>query len=197
VPNKFKKEDLYIFKKSSTKNYKIFFDDTLINSWSIKDKLTYNISYGLPPQTVESHTKKKSIVVLNLLNNNSITTLYEYIKNEFKDAEIITNTQSMTYEEILNKLSEYHVCLEHETLINCLVAAYAGCHILSSLPPIPNIEGSFGISDYRTIFEKINNLITMSTESNQQKLLETYSFDLFSNQFIQCLYEIKKASPVS
>jgi len=196
VPHKFKKEDLYIFKRSSIKNYKIFFDDKIRDSWGIRDRLTYNLNYGLPPQIVESKSKKKSIVVLNLSNNSTISTLYQYIKNQFKDAEMITSTNSMTYEQILNKLAEYNVCLEHDTLINCLVAAYAGCHIISSLPSIPNIEGSFNIDDYRTVFQTINNLINTRTESNKQQLLETYSFDLFSTQFIQCLYEIKKVSPI-
>jgi len=195
LPSGFKKEDLYILKKSSTKNFKIFFDDTISDSWSIKDKLSYNISYGIPAiDNVSNNTvsHKKSIILLNLDNNNSINTLYQFIKNVFKDAEMITDISRMSYEDLVNKLSEYHTCLEHSSLINCLVAAYAGCFIITGLNPIDGVNGQFNIANYSSITDQIKASLMNNSTPDKNLLLDKYPFDLFSSKFTKCIKDIKK-----
>lgn len=196
LPSAFKKEDLYILKKSSTKNFKIFFDDVISSGWSIKDRLSYNINYGIPAVNTDlnnTSNHKKSIIVLNLDNNNSVDTLYQYIKNVYKDAEMITDISTITYEDLVNKLSEYHTCLEHSSLINCLVAAYAGCHLITSLSPIEGISGSFNITDYTSIIDQIKTSLIRNSSLDRSLFLDKYSFDLFSSKFTKCIKEIKKA----
>ena len=196
LPSKFKKEDLYILKKSSILNHKIFFHDTIQNSWSIKDKLSFNITYGLPNIPVKSITNKKSAIILNLNNNNNLNTLYQFIKNVFKDTEMITDISSFSYQQLVDKLSEFHICLENDSIINCLVAAYAGCHIVSTLPNIEDVSGSFNITDYSEVVDQIKGLISNIKESDKNILLNQYSFDRFSSQFIKCLKQIKKVPPL-
>jgi len=194
VPNKFKKEDLYILKQSCSQSYKIFFDNSIMDSWSIKDKFSYNVGYGIPEVNITSNiNNKKSLVIMNLSNNNNVTTLYQYLKNVLKDCEMITDISSLNYSELLNKLSGFHVFMDHDVLINCIVASYAGCHIITGLPSIPGVNGSFNTSDYRSIIENIKNIIPKSVESDKKILLDTYSFDKFSSKFIKCLRDIKKA----
>ena len=195
LPSSFKIDDLYILKKSSMKNFKIFFDDTISASWSIKDRLSYNISYGIPATNISPNNTgnhKKSIIVLNFDNNNSINTLYQYVKNVYKDAEMITDISTITYEDLVNRLSEYHTCLEHTSLINCLVAAYAGCHIITSLNPIEGVSGSFNIADYTSITDQIKTSLMNNSSSDKNLLLDKYSFDLFSSKFTKCIKDIKK-----
>ena len=161
IPNKFKKEDLYILKQSCAQSYKVFFDESISNSWSIKDRFSYSIGYGIPEETIlsDTNTNKKSIVIMNLNNNGNITTLYQFIKNVFKDCEMITDISSLKYSDLLNKLSCFHICLDHDTLINCIVASYAGCHIITSLPPIQGVHGTFNNMDYRPIMDLIRDII--------------------------------------
>jgi hypothetical protein len=197
LPNRFKKEDLYILKKSSILNHKIFFHDTIQNSWSIKDKLSFNIPYGLPNIPVKSIVHKKSVVILNLNNNNNLNTLYQYIKNIFKDVEMITDVSSFSYQELVDKLSEFHICLENDSIINCLVAAYAGCYIISTLPTLEDINGFFNIADYSHIIDKIKYLLSSDLKISEKNiLLDKYSFDRFSSLFIKCLKQIKKVPPL-
>ena len=196
LPSKFKKEDLYILKKSSALSHKIFFDHSIQSSWSIKDKLSFNIPYGLPNIPVKSVTNKKSVIILNLNNNNNLNTLYQFIQNVFKDAEMITDISSFGYQELVNKLSEFHICLENDSMINCLVSAYSGCYIISTLPPIEHINGSFNISDYSEIIDQIKGLIPNIKESDKKILLDTYPFDRFLSQFTKCLQQIKKVPPL-
>jgi hypothetical protein len=193
VPNRFKKEDLYILKQSCAQSYKIFFDNSISDSWSIKDRFSYNIGYGLPEINVSSDKNKKTIAIMNLNNNSNIATLYQYIKNVFKDSEMITDISSLKYSDLLNKLSGFHICLDHDTLINCIVASYAGCHIITSLSSIQGVNGSFNNMDYRSIMDLIRNIIPKVTESDKRVLLDAYSFDKFSSKFIKCLRDIKKA----
>ena len=197
LPSKFKKEDLYILKKSSVLNHKIFFHDTIQNSWLIKDKLSFSILYGIPSVPIESIAHKKSVVILNLNNNNSLNTLYQFIKNVYKDAEMITDISSFSYEELVDKLSEFHICLENDSIINCLVAAYSGCYIISTLPTIEDINGFFNITDYSQIIDQIKRLLSSSLKTSEKNiLLDKYSFDRFSSQFIKCLKQIKKVPPL-
>lgn len=197
LPSKFKKEDLYILKKSSILNHKIFFHDAIQHSWSIKDKLSFSISYGIPNVPVESIVHKKSVVILNLNNNNNLNTLYQFIKNIFKDAEMITDISSFSYQELINTLSGFHICLENDSIINCLIAAYAGCYIISTLPTIEDINGLFDIVDYSNIIDQIKYLLSSNIKtSDQQILLDKYPFDRFSSQFIKCLQQIKKVPPL-
>jgi len=197
LPSKFKKEDLYILKKSSALNHKIFFHNTIQHSWSIKDKLSFNILYGIPNAPVESVIHKKSVVILNLNNNNNLNTLYQFIKNIFKDAEMITDVSSFSYQELIDKLSGFYICLENDSMINCLIAAYAGCYIVSTLPTIEDINGLFNIVDYTQIIDQIKYLLSSNIKiSDKQTLLDKYSFDRFSLQFIKCLKQIKKVPPL-
>jgi hypothetical protein len=197
VPDKFKKEDLYIFKQTSGRSYKILFHDQIRNSWLIKDKFTYNIDYGIPECNTSntSISDKKSIVFFNTQKNNNLDNLYEYIKNTFPDALMIRDISKYNYEDLVNTLAEYKLCIEHDTLINCIVSAYAGCKVLTSLPELPNINGHFNITDYTKIIDIISlhlNKSDLPIDKNQ--ILLNYPFPEFVNNFLRCMKDLKRIS---
>lgn len=193
IPDKFKKEDLYIFKQAAGRSYKIIFHDTIRDSWTIKDKFTYNISYGLPDYEVIESSNKKSVVLLNTQKSHNLDNLYEYIKNTFKDATIIRDTNNMNYQDIIQIMSEHRLCIEHDIIINCLVAGLAGCDIITSLAPIDGLNGKFDHTDYSQILDTIGYRLNKPTRQiEKSKLLEQYSFDKFSSQLIKCIQDLKR-----
>ena len=189
VPNNFKKEDKIILGGVLKNSHKIFFHPTVAESWSINDTNTHIIKYGLPKIQTTPNKQKKSVVLINSKNNNNLSVLFSQIKTQFPDTDMLTSTKDHSYQDLTTILQNYSICIDIEDSLNCLIASACGCYVITALPNLHNINGTFDLKDY----SGINSII----ESNLQyrsntDLTSLYSIVDFSSSMTSVLNKIKQ-----
>jgi hypothetical protein len=191
-PNNFKKEDKFLLKNTLKQSYKIFANEYIMNSWGFEtDPQSFVIPYGILSDN-ELITKTKSVVVLNLNNNPSINTLFQYINNVFNDAVLVNDIQDYkTYKSI----QEAAICVEAESHFNIITAIANGCYVISGLDYLSE-NGLFSISSYDHILYNIKELLESynyeTAEKNKELIAKKYSYVKFQNLFLDLLDNIRQ-----
>lgn len=193
-PNNFKKEDKFLLKNSINKHYKIFTDNNCMKTWGFdqQDDRCYVINYGIIPPNKQNINKTRSVIVLNLNNNQSINVLFQNIKNIFTDAVIVNSTQDINLNSYLQQSA---VCIEAESAYNIINALAHKCYVISALEHISE-DGLFFIDSYELIIDKIKNTIKQYNDNDAENyaraVCNKYSHQKFQESFIQIIQQVKK-----
>jgi hypothetical protein len=196
--NRFKKEDYIILKGLLKNTHKVFMHDSLVTGWGMVDHLSYKIDYGLPILDHTTQHKRSSVIILNSKQTNNVKSLYEYIKNVFPDAEMLTNMSDMSMQQIANKISSYKVCIELDYMINMLFASACGCYTITNMTDTfnQNLIGSFGITDFTNISNMISTILNSyqleNFANNFEYIKRNHSFETFKSNIELLMSTIKK-----
>lgn len=191
-----KKEDKFLIRQTFKNSKTISTKDTIKNSWEIPNSIV--IKYGIPKRDSLniSSQKKKSVILLNLENSRSIDMLYHHIKNYIPDIDMIKDINNYSLEQLYNFLSQYKICIDIKSEINCLISLYCGCKTVSSANVLES--GALVLNDYNNIVEILNKEIeSYSLEEslqNQKTILEKYNFEVFNNSFLSIFNDLIKES---
>ena len=191
-----KKEDKFLIRQTFKNSKTISVKEDIRNSWEIPNSEV--IKYGIPKsdRLDISSPIKKSVILLNLEQSRSIDMLYHHIKNYIPNVDMIKDISNSSLEEIYSVLSQYKVCIDIKSEINCLIAIYCGCKTISSANMFES--GALVLDDYNNIVE----ILTKEIESysleksleNQNTILEKYNFQTFNNSFLSIFNDLIKES---
>lgn len=188
-----KKEDKVIIKNNLRSTVKLFASNDVQCSWDSNES-SHIIPYGIPASQFNSTKKRKSIVVINTKNNPQIDMLYNQIKNIYSDAEILR--LQPTFEDYTNKLNEFKIAIEINSVINLLVAQCCGNFTITSISNSNMGLGIYDIQDWSTIKQPIDEVLNDYDNYNlskQKELIEKqYLFEIFESNMLQVLSSIKE-----
>lgn len=190
-PNNFKKEDKFLLRKSLKSSYKIFSSQYVMDSWSWNDdNNSHVLQYGL--KKYDDYEKTRSVVVLNISNNASVSMLFEYIKNIFTDAAMIDDIKD---ENAIKTIQESVVCVEPENCYNCLFGLSCGCNVVTTVNYMKE-DGLYTIDSYNGIIQHMNDLLRSYDPkiAHRQKntILEKYDHKIFEKSFMNLINKIKQ-----
>lgn len=191
-----KKEDKVLLRNNLIDCNKIIFHKSLVDSWSFLETKLYQINYGIPNIDIDFNQKTKSIVVLNLGNNDSLNQVYGILKQIFPDIEIIKDINNLDYFTIANKLSEYKICINDFSIIDTLVAARCGCFIVSSTYQYDEkIIGTFNANDLNQIIPVMHSVVNNYSNNlfrDQINYIDLqYSWNNFNNNLVSLFKNLK------
>lgn len=204
-PETFKKEDIALAQQNINKIHKIVFGTNLADSWKMQpDKYTTIIEYGLPQFDLIPQNRTKSVIILNLNNNQNISMLYQHIKAHIDDCDMLEAIpQNLTIRDIYNILSQYRICIDVSNTINTLVSMCCGCQTITSQSISSLITKNKLISyitDYSNIVSILQVLLNINLsdderEHNQRMLTQLYNYDTFLDQLYKKIQYLKKQEP--
>ena len=182
APRGLKKEDKHILSTKLKNAIKIFFSDSVRQSWGLSnDPNSYSIGYGC--NIVDKIDKTKDIAILNFSKNSIVNNLYDHIRQSYPDSEILTNLSDC------DKIGRYRLVLSLDNMYDSLYSAALGCLVLSS-HEMNNIFPSISkVLDYNTINDQIEQILL----SPQSKIIDTQNFirhHLGIDQYYQNLNQI-------
>lgn len=182
APQALKKEDKHILSTKLKNVIKIFFSDSIRQSWGLSNDInSYSIGYGC--NVIESMDKTKDIAVLNFSKNNIINNLYTHIKRFYPDSSLLTDLSGC------DNMSRYKLVLSLENIYDSLYSAAMGCWVLSN-HEINNVFPSINkVLDYNTINDQIAQILL----SPQSKIIDTQNFikkHLDIDQYYQNLSQV-------
>lgn len=190
-PSALKKEDKVILNRKLQNSFKIFFNQSIKQSWGLPDFASLVMDYGIP--TLSEKNDKKNACVINLDNNPGIDRLYQHIKNYIHECDVIDNSN------LLNRIPEYKICICPNSIYDSIFSASCGAWVLSSIPKLEeNICNITYINDYGVIQDRIKDILlnwdSLSTliKSSQQHIKEKYPIDIFYNNISTLFNQISK-----
>lgn len=196
VPPHFKKEDILLCKQHLEHIHKIYMSPYLANSWNIQDKKTYTIPYGIPVYGSQVNNHKKDILVLNLHNNEHIQNLYLNIKQIFQDTDILSSIQHLDLANLNEIIASYKICIDINSIINSLFVCSRGSYIITNMPNIHNLYGSFAIQNFANIREIIIDILnkydTQQIINNIEYIQQNMSIDTFNAVMTDICIKIKQ-----
>lgn len=182
APQALKKEDKHILATKLKNTIKIFFSDSVRQSWSLSnDHNSYLIGYGC--NIINNTDKNKDVAVLNFSKNSTINNLYSHIKRTYPSSYLLTTLADC------DTINSYRLVLSFENIYDSLYAASCGCWVLSN-HDISNIFPSINkILDYDKINDQIRDVLSFP----YSKISETQNFiqhNLTTNQYYENLNKI-------
>lgn len=183
LPHKnIKKEDKYLIAKNLQGTIKIFFDINVAKAWDIGHD--HIIEYAVPHILSTEHIKNKSIVILKTRANRNIDILYQMLKNQYPDIDLITLDQNTNLQQTTESLSQYKVAITMDNPYDSIVCALSGCYTVSNTPN--NYIDTHVIGD----FTKIESIVKEAlNQSSNIKIHNMYSnIDAMINQLNNIIY---------
>lgn len=182
APQALKKEDKHILATKLKNTIKIFFSDSIRQSWALsEDYNSYSITYGC--DTDNNTDKNKDVVVLNFSKNSIINNLYSHIKQVYPRSDLLTTLADS------HAINSYRLVISLENIYDSLYAASKGCWVLSN-HEISNIFPSiFKVLDYNKINDQIREVLSFP----YSKISDTQNFiqnNLTTHQYYENLNKI-------
>lgn len=181
-----KKEDLFLFKKQIQKYSKFTFDDKV--SQIIDDVIP--IKYGFKVSDYSMNTNRKKSVIFLGNKQNIDAMAYNHIKKSYEDADFYTS-------DIISKmdpgimLSNYKICISMNSLYNNLLAASAGCYVISSINcnDIPFYTKVTNFSEVLSGIQKLlSNYDTSHHKHISEEISKKYDYTTYSNSIKKIIY---------
>jgi hypothetical protein len=180
--NALKKEDKFLLQNRLQNSLKIYTDESFKNEWTINNGKY--IPYGIPDTDVSLQELRKSVVLLNVDNGRSGEILYSHIKNYFPDAEMIQDISTMSYDNIIDSLKRFNICITLRKSFDSLVALSCGCDVLSL--SLLSENGVTHIEDFNQIHIMIESTLkNRNIEKIKQRtsdLIKKYDLEIFQNE---------------
>lgn len=196
-PSQLKKEDRIILANSLRKTKKIVFMESNHSDWNFDQSTTHFIKYGIPQSKKSKTVKNKDILILNLRNNNQLNKLFQHIKNQYKNTDILTSIQELSLDRVYDILSEYKVVIDVDSAINALCSINCGCISLGLEKFDDNIGSHIKILDFRTINALLDNIfnannIKQTIDRDIEYIQKNYNFKTFEQQMHDLVLKTKK-----
>jgi hypothetical protein len=153
----FKKEDMDILKNRLNPYYFLCFDEKSA-AWPM-DNIKY-MRYGVPNIKNVEINKIKDILLINTRKQKQSYILYQYLKNEFPNADMLDSI-SGDMDGLSKLLSQYKVCIDIDNYYNLIVANSCGSYGIAA--NISYDSDILQVSDYKNMIKIIPKLL----ESNQ------------------------------
>jgi hypothetical protein len=180
--NSLKKEDLLILNNKTKGIKKIFFDQTILNSWNQSDSIY--LPYGIPTNVFKNNLEYNDRKDILIYGNPMLSQqLYSHFNNMQKSCSILDCSQ-LTIEELNKKFNNYKVVINlyNDNLLS-LAALAAGCHVITLGNTNSSPVGIYSKQSIEQIVQTLNDLLTNQQGPNNeliQKYLEdNHNFDLF------------------
>lgn len=171
APKVLKKEDKHILSKKLKDVIKVFFSNTIRDSWGLsKDDNSYSIGYGC--EIINQTNKINNIAVLNFSHNGVINTIFSHIKNAFPDAHIINNIEN------IENLSQYKIIVCLDGLYDIIYCSSLGCSVLSNQDIENGLPSIFRIKNINDINSQLSEILSQDLSK-----LSLLSQHLISNNF--------------
>lgn len=185
--NFIKKEDILILDNALKKHKKICFSEEIL-SWNLSNNIFVN--YGVPNIKVSSNNQK-SILVLNLTNNQQTVTVYNILKSKFKDTDILY-ANDFSLEELYEIVSSYKICIDFDSYYNLIFAGSCGSYGIGVGKTFdPNIITIRESNDILGIVPKIlENYSEETAKQIKNNTIEKYNFDKFNDTLNALIYNI-------
>ena len=192
----FKKEDKIILNNTLRNTQKVVFTKSHYENWALDTNSTMFIKYGIPQPSIDVwKSKTEDVLILNLRNNAQLTTLFQHIKNQYPNTDIINDVNSFNLEDIYRKISQYKIVIDIDSVINCLVSTVCGCVTLNNQAFDSNISSNIQIMDFRTILVLIKKILESETKpmitENISYILKEYNFNSFETNIDKLVKRIK------
>lgn len=176
-PSGLKKEDLFLLRHTLSK-FSCYSFCNNYESWS-NPKMRY-MSYGIKYQD-NNINKNKNIIMLSYNNNKQTKLIYDNLKNIYHDTYLLEIDYSKSYDNILQIISEYKICIDLASYYNVLCAASVGCYGITSKKSHSD-EFIYQITDYQQMLAIIKDILHMpATNINniQEYIKHTYPYEPF------------------
>jgi hypothetical protein len=174
----FKKEDINIIKnKLNSQSFLSFYPDK--SCWPM-NKIKW-LNYGIPNTNNIKQDKKKDILVINTKKQKQAYILYQYLKNDFPQTEMLESC-SMVFEDITKILSQYKICIDLDSYFNAVLANACGAYGLTFLDTFD--DAIYSTKNYGQIFEIIPSLLQKNTDTYaniSDQALKKYDWNTFEN----------------
>jgi hypothetical protein len=198
-PPQLKKEDRIILGNSLRKTQKVIFTESNLIDWNFDNSRTTLIKYGIPKyeNEINPNRKTKEILILNLRNNDQLQTLFQHIKNQYQNTDIITSIAGINIKKIYEILSQYKIVIDIDTPVNALSAISCGCISLGVDKFDEKINSHIQILDFRTINGLIQNILNSNNinevvSQDIAYIQKNYNFENFEKLMSSLILKTKK-----
>lgn len=175
----FKREDLSILKNKLNSNTFLCFDQNN-GSWPM-DNVKYS-KYGIPKTPDIDSNKEKDILVINGKKQKQTYILYQYLKNDFPQADMLESC-SINFEHASKIISKYKICIDLDNYFNLVLANACGSYGITSTVSFD--DTIFTTKDYNEVVSLIPNLLSKINIDNSKNIrnntLEKYDWNSFEN----------------
>jgi|694.fasta_scaffold84788_3 hypothetical protein len=183
-----KKEDLILLRDRLNDVNKIVVGSQIASSWDFLKEIG-TIDPGIPKYSLNTEPRKSVIVISD--SSNVSKRICKILYEHYPDMKICKTFDD--YNESMNDLNSYKVCVNLNTPIDSLYGLYAGCHVISNK----------SLYDHETIYENIEHipqLIKQKTETfdiQEQKdvhysLEQKYDLQKFAANMSNLMYKYIK-----
>lgn len=182
APKALKKEDKHILATKLKHTIKVFFSDSIRQSWGLSnDPNSYSIPYGC--NILSSTDKNKDVAILNFTKNSTINNIYSHIKQAYPHSDLLTTLTDC------DEINNYRLVLSLENIYDSLYAASAGCWVISNHDTNNMFPSIFKIVDYNKVNDQIREILSLpySKISETQNAIQK---NLMIDQYYQNLNKI-------
>lgn len=198
-PPYIKKEDSVLIGQRVDKEIKVFFSESVKESWKINNN-AYYIKYGIPQQfnCSKSHNDRKDILIINSQNPILIAKIQEAFKSKNLTCDCL-DIYNNNIEDINALFNEYKICIDLnvDNTINILCAIASGC--IGIVPNTGSIEykdiqGLFFINSIESIVNTIDSIFNISydPQMSSDNIKKAFPFDDFQNKMNNLIHKANR-----
>lgn len=172
-----KKEDLFLLRSSLSKfpcfcftpNYELWSNPNIV-------PLSYGVKEYLSPIS-----KTKDIVLISHKEHRQTKLIFDNLKQTYPTAELLDIDYSRPYDDILQTISEYKICIDLVSYYNVLCGVSVGCYGITGKRQYSD-KYIDQISNYQELIAIINDKLSANVtniEHMQQYIKQKYSQESF------------------
>jgi len=192
-PQQIKKEDAVLLDQNLRREYKIFFSQSIANSWRFNNNVqVYN--YGINKEFYdEKNERNNRVLLLNMEKSPHVESLAQFLHTHGIETDIVADIHFDI--DILRTLfNKYSVCVEFNeyNIINLLTAIACGCKCITYATPmiVENYQNTPNLYFAKTVQDLISSIkeVKNTPIREYQKYIETeYSFDNFKTRIVNTI----------
>lgn len=173
-----KKEDIILIKNRLERTKKIFISKEISDCWSTIDGEI--IEPGIRPIDINTSTRK-DIIILSPINDPSTIKIHRSLQTKYNNIQVISSINS--YNEIMDILNEYKICINMGVCIDSIYAIAAGCKTICRSKINNEVYDYESIDHLKQIIDSsISNYNIKEQADISSKILNSYKYDEFEKQ---------------
>lgn len=200
-----KKEDTVLISQKINNEIKIFFTESVKNSWKLHTNNIHYIKYGIPDDFMYSkpHNERKDILIINSQNSMITKQLMELLKpkNLICDCLDVYNSSIADLNTLFNS---YKVCIDLniDNVINIMCAIASGCIGImpnTSSTEYQDLQGLFFINSLDDILNTIDSILNNSYDPTtaSENIKRAFPFDEFKNSMNNLIHKANREAFLS
>jgi len=172
-----KKEDLFLLKNSLSR-FELFSFNKNYASWCNPN--IRSLTYGIKPYTKQIN-KDKDIILLYSNSHKQTKLIYDNLKQIYPNTKLLEINATQSYDDIIEIISEYKICIDLTSYYNILCAVSVGCYGITGQRGYKD-EYINQIKDYQELIDIIKKILSQfesNTDSMQKYIADNYSYEFF------------------